>query len=126
MREEIVEIIEKHLKKIEGVNIFQWLNRALEDDEYPAVVMMDRVSKIGYSGHALHLEFSIIVGKEVNASVAKESRRVMQQVADRLKDACEEMKLNSKLTSTLLEIEESSLKGRLNFEVIYTATEWSI
>ncbi len=130
MRQQIVDIVEKHLKLFEDVKYFHWLGRPLDDEEFPAIIMKDYDAILDDdSGHTLSVEIVVIHSGKVSDDVAREVRMLMNQVSWKFRDAVEEMCFYGRLRKTKLDAESSEyqyVQGVMLFEIDYTADKWSI
>jgi len=66
----LIDTILQHLRGIDGVNVFEWLSRPLEDDECPAIILRDPSDNVddGNTGtienHTLKIEIDIVVSPD--------------------------------------------------------------
>jgi len=139
MREEILRVIEEHFKAIRvfnnspfdlGKNCFEWRDKPLNDDEFPALFWND-TSNIydSDSGHTLSLVAVVVLRDAVSAEVAKDTRVAMQSVAHAFRDAIAELGYFGKMNKTEMIGEDKDYRyiaGRLSFEIRYTDDEWSV
>jgi len=129
MRQEVIDIVEKHLQNISNSHYFQWLGRPLDKDEFPAIVLQDTEAIYIESKHTLRFEIIVIQKDKVSADVAKETRAMMQKVSNAFSEALSELCLFGKLLKTKLDAESSEyayIQGLMLFEVTYISDEWSV
>jgi hypothetical protein len=130
MRQQIFDIVEKHLQTIPNVKYFAWLGRPLDDDEFPVIILKDVESNNDDdSGHSIHFEVIIILRDKVSSEIAKDTRAMMNVVALKFKEAVKEMGFYGRVRKTKMDAESSEyayLQGVMLFEIEYTADEWSV
>ena len=130
MRQEIFDIIEEHIQTIPNVNHFTWLGRALDDDEFPVIILKDTdTNNDDNSGHHIRFEITVILKDKVSSEIAQETRDMMKIVAKKFEEAVAELFLYGRVRKTKLDAESSEyayLQGVMLFEIAYTDNEWSI
>ena len=139
MREEILKVLRLAFLNILvkkgspydlGKNCFEWRDKPLNEDEFPAMFWNDTlVSYDDDSGHVLKIEAVVAVRGVVSDEVAKETRVAMQSVAHTFRDALLTMGYFGKMLKSEMIGEDKDYRyiaGRLSFEIRYTDDEWSV
>jgi hypothetical protein len=130
IRIEIMNILEKHLKKIDGLTYGRWLAGEIDSDLLPIIDVRDKTNSLDNdSGHTLHIEIELQTKSKARSNLIDESLVLMQQIAHAVRDAVEEMCLHGRLRQNDLDAERSEYKfigSLLKFEIDYTADEWSV
>lgn len=131
VRQSIVDSILENLKKIKidngfysnaGLNVFEWMEKTLEDRDFPALIIRDSSSKVNETSsleHILKIEVDIAIkGKNSIWSMREVSSDVLKTFG--IVENILNFKINYLGFESLVEQRESMYSGtRMEFEVIY-------
>lgn len=131
VRQSIVDSILENLKKIKidngfysnaGLNVFEWMEKTLEDRDFPALIIRDSSSKVNETSsleHILKIEVDIAIkGKNSIWSMREVSSDVLKTFG--IVENILNFKINYLGFESLIEQRESMYSGtRMEFEVIY-------
>ena len=131
VRQSIVDSILENLKKIKidngfysnaGLNVFEWMEKTLEDRDFPALIIRDSSSKVNETSsleHILKIEVYIAIkGKNSIWSMREVSSDVLKTFG--IVENILNFKINYLGFESLVEQRESMYSGtRMEFEVIY-------
>lgn len=130
-RQKIIDVILKELKNIKidngfysdaGKNVFEWMDKTLEDRDFPAIIIRDSSSKVSDQSlleHFLKIEVDIATkGKnspwnmrEISSDVLKVFRIVEETLS---------FKINYLGFESIIEQREAMYSGtRIDFEITY-------
>ena len=130
MRDAIVDILEKHLDDIEGVNYVQWSDSELIESQLPTVILRDTEHTIdNESTYKLTVEVDILMKQKASSFVAAQARALMQIVSYKIRDAVEEMVFVGRLVHNELYVDKNNnefMASRLTFQVQYSNNKWSV
>ena len=130
-RQKIVDVVLENLKNIKidkgfysdaGKNVFEWMDKTLEDRDFPALIIRDSSSKVNETSsleHILKIEVDIAIkGKNSIWSMREVSSDVLKTFG--IVENILNFKINYLGFESLVEQRESMYSGtRMEFEVIY-------
>ena len=130
-RQKIVDVVLENLKNIKidkgfysdaGKNVFEWMDKTLEDRDFPAIIIRDSSSKVSDQSlleHILRVEVDVATKGKNSAWNMREVSSDVLKTFGIIEDA-----LNFKVSylgfESLVEQRESMYSGtRMEFEIIY-------
>jgi len=130
IRIDIMNILAKHLKKIDGLTYGRWLAGEIDADRLPIIDVRDKTNSLDDdSGHTLHIEIELRTKSKARSDSIDETLMLMQQISNAVREAVREMCFHGRLRRNDLDAEKSEYKfigSLLRFEIDYTADEWSV
>lgn len=130
VRIEIMNILKKHLKKIDGLTYSRWLADKVDSDQLPIIDVRDRTNTLDDdSGHTLHIEIELTTKTKARSESIDETLILMQSISNAVRDAVKEMCFHGRLRRDDIDVEKTEYKfigSLMKFEIDYTADEWSV
>ena len=130
IRVEIMNILARHLKQIEGLTYHRWLAGEIDSDQLPVIDVRDKRNTLDDdSGHTLYVEIELSTKSGARSETIDETLILMQQISDAVCNAVKEMCFYGRLRRNEVAAEKSEYKfvnSLMLFEIDYTADEWSV